>query len=239
MFRFSEGLISRWIAEALVIALGVFLGITAESLWQEQLDRRDERQHLIALREDFSESLRLLDEIEGNHNRQAEYIQELLRGNAAMADAGELRDWTRIALYNLYRYEPQLSALRDLESSGEMRLIDDSRIRRSIAKLQQQLRLFERREADLIDSQKQYIDAYLLENFDLLSILDIAESSNVDTQSLTRVDSSLFDSPALRSALAFKLSQRNQLSGDLVKIRSQMEHLLALIQERIGPRQAD
>lgn len=218
-----------------MIAIGVFLGIMAESLWQEQIDRRQEVQHLIALREDFTESLRLLDVVEEGQKTQVEYLQSLLQRNAETADPIQVREWIRLGLYNLFRYEPQLSALQDLESSGQMQLIRDADIRRGLAKLQQQIKLFQRRQSDIYDLQHQVIDSYLISNFDLAAILDIGELSMVGKESSTEIDGSKLETAELRSAIAFKLSLRRLLRDDQEKIRAQIEHVLALIQRQFDP----
>ena len=225
----------KWAAEALVIALGVFLGITAESLWQEQNDRRQEIQHLIALREDFNESLKLLDEVEEYQKLQVQYLQLLLKGNAETADPIKVRDWIRVGLYEIGRYEPQLSALQDLESSGQVQLIRDAAIRRGLAKLQQQIGLFRRRETDFIESQQQLIDPYLFSNFDLTAILDIGELSIVGKESPAVIDSSKLETAELRNAIASKLSFRSWLRDDQAEIRAQIERVLALIQKQLEP----
>ena len=225
----------KWAAEALVIALGVFLGITAESLWQEQNDRRQEIQHLIALREDFNESLKLLDEVEEYQKLQVQYLQLLLKGNAETADPIKVREWIRVGLYEIGRYEPQLSALQDLESSGQVQLIRDAAIRRGLAKLQQQIGLFRRRETDFIVFQQQLIDPYLVSNFDLTAILDIGELSIVGKESPAVIDSSRLETAELRSAIAFKLSIRGLLRDDQAEIRAQIERVRALIQKQLEP----
>ena len=235
MLIFSNREFVKWAAEALVIALGVFLGITAESLWQEQNDRRQEIQHLIALREDFNESLKLLDEVEEYQKLQVQYLQLLLKGNAETADPIKVREWIRVGLYEIGRYEPQLSALQDLESSGQVQLIRDAAIRRGLAKLQQQIGLFRRRENDFVVFQQQLIDPYLVSNFDLTAILDIGELSIVGKESPAVIDSSKLETAELRSAIAFKLSIRGLLRDDQAEIRAQIERVLALIQKQLEP----
>ncbi len=235
MLIFSNREFVKWAAEALVIALGVFLGITAESLWQEQNDRRQEIQHLIALREDFNESLKLLDEVEESQKLQVQYLQLLLKGNAETADPIKVRDWIRVGLYEIGRYEPQLSALQDLESSGQVQLIRDAAIRRGLAKLQQQIGLFRRRETDFIEYQQQLIDPYLFSNFDLTAILDIGELSIVGKESPPVIDSSKLETAELRNAIASKLSFRSWLRDDQAEIRAQIERVLALIQKQLEP----
>jgi len=235
MLIFSNREFVKWAAEALVIALGVFLGITAESLWQEQNDRRQEIQHLIALREDFNESLKLLDEVEESQKLQVQYLQLLLKGNAETADPIKVREWIRVGLYEIGRYEPQLSALQDLESSGQVQLIRDAAIRRGLAKLQQQIGLFRRRETDFIVFQQQLIDPYLVSNFDLTAIIDIGELSIVGKESPAVIDSSKLETAELRSVIAAKLSFRSLLRDDQAEIRAQIERVLALIQKQLEP----
>ncbi len=143
MLKYPNKLLATWAAEALAIALGVFLGITAESLWQERNDRHEEIQYLVALRDDFVQSLRLLDAVEKIQNEQIQYLQFLVQGKAELAEPRQVREWIRIGLYYTSTYRPQLSALRDLESSGKMQLIQGANLRRALATLNQAIDVLE------------------------------------------------------------------------------------------------
>ena len=216
-------------AEALVIALGVFLAISAESWWQERADRREEVQHLIALREDFVQSLVLLDEAEDVQDRQVQFLQFFLQGKAKTADSKDVREWITLGLFYIGTYQPQMSALQDLESSGQMQLIQDPKLRRALAAMQQDIDELETSQSDFIESQQTLIDPYLVAQLDLASILTTYDSSYLDSQSAKALDLSIFESVELRSRIAFKLSLRKLVSDSQQDVRAQFEHVLSLI----------
>jgi hypothetical protein len=234
MFKSPKKVLAKWAAEALAIALGVFLGITAESIWQERNDRSEEIQHLIALRDDFLQSLKILDAEEEIQNDQVQYLQFLLLGKAETAEPRQIRVWIRVGLYFTRTYEPQLSALRDLESSGKMQLIQNANLRRALATLNQDIDELENSQSEFVAVQQDLVDPYLVSHIDLLSTLDIGELSTADSNSPLEFDRSLFSSMDLRNRIAFKLSVRRAVMERQVEVRAQFEHLLELIQEQLG-----
>jgi len=74
--------VAKWIAEVAVIALGILLATSAESLWQERTDRQEEVRYLIALAEDFNYSLVLREDREARQSASTEALQSLLQGKA-------------------------------------------------------------------------------------------------------------------------------------------------------------
>ena len=82
MVRSPNKLIARWAAEILVIALGIILAISAESLWQDRSNRQEEVKYLIALSEDFSESLELLEDRVSRQDDSTKACLSLLDGTA-------------------------------------------------------------------------------------------------------------------------------------------------------------
>jgi hypothetical protein len=235
MITHPNNLLAKWTAEALAIALGVFLGITAESVWQERNDRREEILHLIALRNDFVQSLKLLDTEEENHHKQVQYLQILLQGDAESVENSQLREWIRVGLYNTGTFKPQLSALRDLESSGKMQLIQNANLRRALATLNQDVDALENIQSEFVTAQQDLLDPYLISHIDLVSTLDIGVLTTVDGNGPLDFNRSLLGSMDLRNRIAFKLSLRRAVLEDQVKVRAQFEYLLELIQEYLEP----
>lgn len=237
MLKYPNKLLATWAAEALVIALGVFLGITAESIWHERNDRREEIQYLIALRDDLVQSLKLLDAEEEVQNDQVRYLQLLLQGKAETAKPSQVREWIRVGLYYTRTYEPQLSALRDLESSGKMQLIQNATLRRALATLNQDIDELENIQSEFVIVQQDLVDPYLISNIDLVSTLDIGELLTVDSNTPLEFDRSLLASMDLRNRIAFKLSVRRAVLENQVEVRAQFERLLEMIQEQLGSEQ--
>ena len=216
-----------------MIALGIILAISAESLWQERADRREEVQHLNALRNDFEQSLELLDAAEQQQNTQVQYLQFLLQGKAETSESSEVREWLRAGLYTIGTFEPQLSALQDLESSGKTQLIQDAALRRALAGLQQKVDELEVIQSDLSISQQELIDPYLISHLYLASILDIGELSVAGNNGPLEFDRSILGTVDFRNRIAFKLSLRRGVLEEEGELRAQFHLLLDLIRKKL------
>lgn len=228
MTIFSKELLAKWAAEALVIALGIFLGITAESWWQERLEQKEETQHLVALKEDFVQSLVLLDGMEARQTQQVLYLKYLLQGRASSADAETVREWLDQGLNMILTYRPQFSAFEDLETSGQMQLLRDRRLRHELAVLKQTFDRLESTAQDFIDSQQNLVDPYLVEELDLAWVFYSADPSIVEDDH--EPDFSQLSTREFRSRVAFKLNLRSLVSSEQRAVREQLKHVVGLIE---------
>lgn len=233
MVRSPNKLIARWAAEILVIALGIILAISAESLWQDRSNRQEEVKYLIALSEDFSESLELLEDRVSRQDDSTKACLSLLDGKAQIAEPIQVREWIRVCLYFGAYYEPQLNALKDLEQSGKMDLLQNANLRRKLASLLQKFGHFEIFLSSYVRTQENLIDSYLVDHFDLVSILNI-DSQTVEDQSVPlAIDPTIFNEIDMRSRIALKLSLRRAMQRHQADLRTQFEELIEKIQSQL------
>ena len=88
--------------------------------------------------------------------------------SVAQPDSVSARLYQR--LFMIGNYEPRLASMRDLEATGEVRLLSPE-IRLGLAELGQRLGDFRKLENDLIESQQGLIDPFLVREFPLASAL--------------------------------------------------------------------
>lgn len=224
MPQMPKSLLFRGAAEVLIIATGIILAISAESWWQDRRDRLLECRHLAALHDDLVASLTLIDEVEEAQDAQSNYLSLLLQSDAADARPQELRLWLVDGVFNIETYRPQLAALEDLESSGQMQIIRNAEIRRSLATLRQKMDRYDGLQDDMIASQQALIDQYMVDNLDLVGILAETGDSGV-----MPIITETLQSRAFRSRVAFKLGLREMVAYALRQLRSEFERSLVLI----------
>lgn len=224
---------ARWGLEILVIALGIILAISAESLWQEHLNRQEEIQHLIALADDFEGTLSLLEERVSKQNNSSEALRRLLQGAADSAAPVQVRAWIRDGLFGGYYFEPQLSALQDLVQSGKMELLQVAELRRALAELLQKAGHFEIFLSSYIRTQENLIDSYLVSHFDLALSLNLGDAFEVAKNTPLEFDPSIFESIELRSRIAIKLSLRRSMQNHQAEIKAQLEAILEMIRSQL------
>jgi alpha-L-fucosidase len=231
MTRFPKKLLTKWFAEALAIALGIFLGISAESWWQERIEIQEETQYLAALHEDFIQSIVLLDEIEERQERQVLYLENLLQGGANQTGSEDVREWLDYGMNMILTYRPQFSAFDDLEISGQMQLLRDQQLRRELAVLKQTITSLQSTQLDFIDSQQNLIDPYLVDELDLAWVFNDSESPEVSADS--KLYLSAIETREFRSRAAFKLNLRGLVNAEQRAVREQLEHVIELIEAQL------
>jgi hypothetical protein len=217
----------RLVAEVVAIVFGILLAFAIDAWWQDRADRQVEAQYLRALRDDLDASLSLLDAADASQQLQTEYLESLLRIDEIDPEPEDVRLWLREGVFVIGTYQPQLSSLRDLESSGQSQLIRDLALRSALASVAQTVDRLRNVQDDIIESQQSLLDPYLVENFDLVAVLGSESGATVDE------DSSILESQAFRSRVAFKLDLRGFIGNTMQDLRRDFDESLTLIDRRL------
>ena len=212
----------RIFVEATAIVASILLAFAIDAWWQNRTERIVETQYLQALREDLHRSLQLLDEIEAQQRLQVGYLESLLLTNGDNPYSDELRRWIDEGLFNVGTYKPQISALRDLESSGQTQIIQNQDLRRVLASIRQRMDGLETVQRDFQQSQQMLIDPYLVDNFDLSTLLPNPTTSN-------EPDLSMLGTSNFQSRVAFKITLRGHVSQSQHEVRAAFTEALELI----------
>ena len=216
----------RIVTESVAIVVSILLAFAIDAWWQNRSEIKVEVQYLLALHDDLNTSLVLLDESEVTVRQQMAYLESLLLINESAATSEALRLWIQNGLYDIGTYEPQLSSLRDLESSGQSRIIQFGPLRRALASVSQKLERLQAVQADFVLSQQMLFDPYLVDNFDLVHVLRNGAASFA-------MDSSIFETKEFRSRVAFKLQLRDLVSQTQRETRAAFVDAISLIEVRL------
>tara|TARA_R110002049_G_scaffold304386_1_gene499525 strand:+ start:84 stop:782 length:699 start_codon:yes stop_codon:yes gene_type:complete len=212
----------RIFVEATAIVASILLAFAIDAWWQNRTERIVETQYLQALRADLHRSLQLLDEIEAQQRLQVGYLESLLLTNGDNAFSDELRRWIDDGLFNVGTYKPQISALRDLESSGQTQIIQNQDLRRVLASIRQRMDGLETVQRDFQQSQQMLIDTYLVDNFNLSALMPNPTTSN-------EPDLSMLGTSDFQSRVAFKITLRGHVSQSQHEVRAAFNEALELI----------
>ena len=161
----------RLTAEGGAIVASILIAFAIDAWWQDRTERIIEVQYLQAIHEDLLNSLDLLDEDEAVQQRQVGYLESLLLTDSDTSYSDELRRWIDDGLFNVGTYQPQSSALRDLESSGQSQVIRNPDIRRILASVRQRMDGLEIAQRDFQLAQQTLIDPFLVDNFNLSHLM--------------------------------------------------------------------
>jgi len=216
----------RIFVEATAIVASILLAFAIDAWWQNRTDRFVEAQYLQAMRADLLRSLELLDENEATQRRQVGYLESLLLTNGDTPYSDELRRWLDDGLFNVGTYEPQISALHELESSGQTQIIQNQDLRRALASVRQRMNGLENVQSDFQLSQQMLIDPFLVDNFNLSNLLPNRTASN-------ETDLSMLGTSDFQSRVAFKISLRGKVSQSQRAVRSAFTEALELIETEL------
>lgn len=221
------------LGELLIVVAGVLIALWTNAAWQNHNDRKAEAEHLAALRQDFRASLHLLDSAAVESERNEVALRRLLGGDAGEAAVDSAEAWADYGLWSLPKITLQLSSLRDLEASGDLRLIQDLGLRRALADIG---RLWEQEQAlyaDFVISQQRLIDPHLVEDLDLAHVL-AGEKGVPRPRGADHTDWRVLETRAWRSRMTFKLAMMPYISGSLSAIRDQVVLALKRIDRRLA-----
>jgi len=216
----------RIFVEATAIVASILLAFAIDAWWQNRTDRFVEAQYLRAMRADLLRSLELLDENEATQRRQVGYLESLLLTNGDTPYSDELRRWLDDGLFNVGTYQPQISALHELESSGQTQIIQNQDLRRALASVRQRMNGLENVQSDFQLSQQMLIDPFLVDNFNLSNLLPNRTASN-------ETDLSMLGTSDFQSRVAFKISLRGKVSQSQRAVRSAFTEALELIETEL------
>jgi len=216
----------RIVVEAAAIVASILIAFAIDAWWQDRTESHIEIQYLRALREDLLASLGLLDENEVEQQQQVRYLESLLSTNSETPYSDELRRWIDDGLWNIGTYQPQLSALQDLESSGQTRIIENQDIRRALSSIRQTIDDLETSQRDFQVSQQMLIDSFLVDSFNLSDLmLDRAADPGTDLSAL--------GTDEFQSRVAFKISLRGEVSKAQGRVRRAFTETLTLIENEL------
>ena len=216
----------RIIVEATAIVASILIAFAIDAWWQNRTERIIEVQYLRALQEDLLSSLELLDEDEAVQQRQVGYLNSLLSTDSDTPYSDELRRWIDDGLFNVGTYQPQSSALRDLESSGQTQIIRNPEIRRALASVRQRMNSLEITQRDFQLSQQTLIDPFLVDNFNLSHLM-------LDGTVNNETDLSILGTSDFQSRVAFKISLRRVVTESQSEVREAFEEALELIETEL------
>ena len=233
MTRLNSDTLRKALTEVVIIVVGILIALSADAWWQDRNERKAEEQHLLALRDDFMQSVELLSQSIASRKRQDDFLRHLIQDDAPSAAIPELGEWIYWGLFTIGSFEPQFAALSDLETSGEMRLIDDPGLRRSLAFLRQNYSTLVTLQADYSRSQAGLIDTFLVSQFDLAAILATFDPQTVGIEKEMVFDRKVLQAAELRNIIAFKLSLGKLVLDRLMRLQSTTERTLELIESRL------
>lgn len=120
----------RYVAEGIVIVVGILVALAADAMWQYRIDRADEHTMLRELEAEFAANAQQLDSVAAEHRRGREGVRVLLGALRGSLDVppDSIRDLLEL-LDAPWTFNPKLAALESVIASGQLGLIRDDSLR--------------------------------------------------------------------------------------------------------------
>jgi hypothetical protein len=227
--RFKLGV--RVFGEMLVIVVGVLIALTADSWLQHQKDKTAEIEHLVALSAEFGESLEFLRAAVVLKESQIADLVRLLNHRVTDLPQDSIEGLAHNGVYVTGGYVPVLSALRDVQSSGDLRLLDDAKIRRGLATLSANLENVMRSYDEYVIYHQTVLDPYIATELPIVGMLGKRHGVAVADDALP--DWTPLDTDRSRGLLAFKLGLAGNYISSLHKLETQFIDVELLLDTRL------
>ncbi|MEH6516949.1 MAG: hypothetical protein V7742_09715 [Halioglobus sp.] len=142
-----------------------------------------------------------------------------------------IEGWVFNGVYVTGSYVPVLSALRDLQSSGDLTLLEDPDIRRGLATLSVNLEYVTRSLDEYMFYHQTVVDPYIAMELPIVAML--AERDGVTVEGYAPPDWSPLDTDRSRGLLAFKLSMAGNYISSLELLETQFNTVQLLLDARL------
>ena len=127
----DRGRLGQLAAEFLVIVIGVFVALAAESWWSEREERQFERELLRDMVAEFEQNIRILEQDLAANAESSAHFRSL-----AELDDSALQAIDNVTMGNRYGvfpswagFDPELGAAQALVQSGNLNVISDPELR--------------------------------------------------------------------------------------------------------------
>jgi hypothetical protein len=233
-FLFSAG---RILAQLLLIVTGVFIALWADSWVASRTDRNAEAARLESLQQNIEQSLAALRAYRGELEATAAALAELLNENDAAPSglAGRIETRILVGIFGVPAYWPELNVYEDLKNSGELGLLKDREVRRTLSAMDAGLQKWRLANDDLTVVQQLNVDPYLLRHLELDRLLSNQLGVNVAAGSFSAEDyERLLADRVFRNLVAFKLDIVQHVSRSSVQLESDFEQARLAAANRIA-----
>jgi hypothetical protein len=135
----SEGRRHGWrgaLGEFVVIVVGILVALAGDAWFDGRMEHREERESLVALREEFSASLQSMEASREVHRAYADAIERLLQWtgpNPRLPAADSVSALLERGLGTYASYNDRRGVLDGIIASGELRLIESDSLRAMLA----------------------------------------------------------------------------------------------------------
>ncbi|NKI30423.1 DUF6090 family protein [Croceivirga thetidis] len=152
--KFSKYLIYA-LGEIVLVVIGILIALQINNWNLTQQDRNTEKQNLLALQEEFSKNKATLQEIielnNENISSAEKMIQSFSKSTKDTITELSIANYTSETFGIEINFEPETGVLTEIISSGQLKLIQNKRLKHKLAGLQSKIDEIKQQENEVID----------------------------------------------------------------------------------------
>jgi len=171
-FVWQRGL--RWfLAEFLVVVVGILVALTLNAWWTERLERAQERELLVGLRAEFAANHDLFDRTADLHRetiRQARRLLKFTGPSPGDVDPATIDPLLFPLLSEIPSFHPAMGEVEALLGAGQLGLIQNDRLRATVAGWPGALALLRETEDEMRSDVVQGFYPYIIDRVPLVTM---------------------------------------------------------------------
>lgn len=231
------GALRRAAVELLVIVAGVLIALSADQWWSALADARTETAYLSGMVDDIEATLlglRAERESALTYLTASAELSKLRQVPAGISE-DSLTVLVSNSLFNIVSWASRLSTLDDLKNTGRLGLISDADIRIAFADIDRLASGIAAAEDDLIQTQHQTVDPFLVRRADLPALVpaSLVQAVPYLGPALGRAPSALLSDPEFHNIVALRVVLLQNLQGAYIRMHDHLVEVSALIETRL------
>ncbi len=221
------------VAEIALIVVGITIALWADAWVGDRRDAQRENARLTALHADTDKTLAAISEIHEDTSDAAIALRKILEMQPPRGPDERVLDLLRHGLLFGSAFYPEMSVYDDLKSSGELALLTNPGLRRSLSSMKAGLEQLRLAQADLTVVQQLNIDSYMVDHMDLTDFYgDMTGLKLPDGGSIASYE--FIDDREFRNRVLLKLDLVVQLETVIEETQSRVLAVKRSIESELG-----
>lgn len=222
--------------EMAVVVLSILIAFGLDAWWDSNLDRREERELVGRLLEEFRANEAQLDTRIENHRRLANGADELVRVlSLATVEVINVPDTLLFSLFIVPTFDPTLGTLEEARHSGRTRLIRDPGLRSELGAWPGRLRDVREEEQLALELVQDQFFAVIGDRVSLWDLMELGGAWLAGAPA-GRLESTRPVPPgtALRNYAKMRWVWNRRAAEELASLREDVRRIIALLEAKTG-----
>ena len=168
--RLTKGGNTNFVAEILMIVVGINIALWFEGYFEDLKDAETERQYLGGLLDDLRTDLSALEQVIDDNQRRVDNLQEVIPAIDRLGELSADQQAAIVYVPSTYLFfEPSDFTYQSMQESGDFRLLSDDTIKKNLLRLTREYRMIDTLQNNFIQAMDDGYIPLLMNHYDLVS----------------------------------------------------------------------